>query len=152
LVPPLHTVERGTGGEVKSECEVVMTEGLYSNIFFISEGPSVIERVIQKRSCQYPNGIGKKIINMQKFSKKPQDSNVRKQTSACGDMILSHSFKIFNSSLFSPITPGPQIIEHIVTYYGKLNSYKAGEKIIYFEGFGEEPQKEHVHQKPRCPY
>jgi hypothetical protein len=35
--------------------------------------------------------------------------------------------------------PGPEIIQHIVIYYGKFNGYKAGEKIIYLDGFGEEP-------------
>ena len=44
--------------------------------------------------------------------------------------------------------PGPEIIQHIVTYYGEFNGYKAGEKIIDLDGFGEEPQKEHVDQKP----
>jgi hypothetical protein len=35
--------------------------------------------------------------------------------------------------------PGPEIVQHIVIYHGKFNSHKAGEKIIYFEGFSEEP-------------
>jgi hypothetical protein len=91
-------------------------------------------------------------MNVQHFSQEPQDSDVRKQTCAGGDMILDHPFKIFNSALFPPIMPGPEIIQHEIIYHRKFNSYKAGEKIIYLEDFGEEPQKEHVDQKPRSPH
>jgi hypothetical protein len=117
--------------------------------FLIPKGPSIVEKEVQKGSCQYAKNIGKKIMNVQHFSQKPQDSNVCKQTCTGGDMILKHSFQIFNPALFPPIMPSPEIIQHIVTYYGKFNSYKAREKIIYLENFGEEPQKEHIHQKSR---
>ncbi len=135
-----------------SVCFSSHSEDLHSNIFPISKGPSIVEKEVQKGSCQYAKDIGKKIMNVQHFSQEPQDSNVCKQTCAGGDMILKHSFKIFNFTLSAPIMPGPQIVEHIVTYYGKLNSYKAGEKIIYLENFGEEPQKKHIHQKSRRPH
>jgi hypothetical protein len=152
LFPLSTNVERGIGGEVKFECNVLETEDLHSNIFPISKGPSIVEKEVQKGSNQYAKNIGKKIMNVQHFSQEPQDSNVCKQTCTGGDMILNHPFKIFNSAFFPPIMPGPEIIQHIVTYYGKLNSHKAGEKIIYLENFGEEPQKEHIHQKSRSPH
>jgi hypothetical protein len=91
-------------------------------------------------------------MNVHYFGQEPQDSNVCKQTCTGRDMILKHPFKIFNPAFFPPIMPGPQIIQHIVTYYGKLNSNKAGEEIVYLEDFGEEPQKEHIHQKSRSPH
>jgi hypothetical protein len=130
-----------------SVCFSSHSEDLHSNIFPISKGPSIVEKEVQKGSNQYAKDIGKKIMNVQHFSQEPQDSNVCKQTCTGGDMILNHPFKIFNSAFFPPIMPGPEIIQHIVTHYGKFNSYKAGEKIVYLEDFGEEPQKEHVNQK-----
>jgi hypothetical protein len=35
--------------------------------------------------------------------------------------------------------PGPEIIEHIVVHYGKLNGDETGEKVVYLYHFGEEP-------------
>jgi hypothetical protein len=63
---------------------------------------------------------------VQYLGQKPQDRNVGKQTCAGGYMILKHPFKIFDLALLASVVPGPEIIEHIVIYYGKFDGYKAG--------------------------
>jgi hypothetical protein len=70
-------------------------EGLHSQVFVISESPSIVEKEVQKGSCQYAKDIGKKIINVHDFGQKPQDENIGKQSRAGKDMVLKHSFKIF---------------------------------------------------------
>jgi hypothetical protein len=132
-------VERGIGGEVKLKRRVSGTEDLYTTIFLISKSPSIVEKEVQKGSCQYAKNIGKKIINVHDFGQKPQDENVREQSRTGKDMVLKHSFKIFRLTFFAPIMPSPEIIQHVVIHYGKLNGDEAGEKVVYLYYFGEEP-------------
>jgi hypothetical protein len=81
----------------------------------VSEGPTVIEKEIQKSATENAKDVGDQIIHTKKVSENPKDRDVGQYSSTGRNMILKHPFEIFDSSLLSPIVPGPKIIQHIVT-------------------------------------
>jgi hypothetical protein len=76
----------------------------------VFEGPAVIEKEIQKSATENAKDVGDQIIHTKKVSENPKDRDVGQYGGAGGNMILKHSFEIFDSSLLAPIMPGPEII------------------------------------------
>jgi hypothetical protein len=62
-------------------------------------------------------------------------------------VVFEHPFEVFLPSLFAPIVPGPEVVEHEVVNQRYLDGYDTGEKIEKPSGFGQKPEEEHVDHK-----
>ncbi len=78
------------------------------------KSPAVVEEKIKERSAQYTEKVGDQIIYVRQIGQQPQDGEVGQYGSAAGDMILQHTLEILPRTFFSPVVPGPEIVQHVV--------------------------------------